>query len=87
MKILIDVLGWIGSVQVILSYGLNSYHKINAGSLLFQLLNLTGAVFLITNTVYYGAFPSAVINVVWVAIAIPAIFKIIRKDKLLEKGQ
>ena len=87
MKILIDVLGWIGSVEVILAYGLNSYHKINAGSLLFQLLNLTGAVFLITNTVYYGAFPSAVINVAWVAIAIPAIFKIIRKDKLLEKGQ
>ncbi|HOO10885.1 MAG TPA: hypothetical protein PKW06_13170, partial [Cyclobacteriaceae bacterium] len=53
----IDVLGWIGSVEVILAYGLNSYHKINAGSLLFQLLNLTGAVFLITNTVYYGAFP------------------------------
>lgn len=87
MKLLIDILGWIGSVEVILAYGLNSYQKIDSGSLLFQILNLTGAAFLIANTVYYGAFPSALINVIWVLIAIPAIFRIIKKNKsALEKG-
>ncbi len=58
MKLLIDILGWIGSIEVILAYGLNSYQKINSDSLTFQILNLTGAAFLIANTVYYGAFPS-----------------------------
>ena len=64
MKLFIDVIGWIGSIEVILAYGLNSYQKINSNSLLFQILNLTGAGFLIANTVYYGAFPSAFINVI-----------------------
>lgn len=82
MKILIDVIGWIGSVEVILAYGLNSYHKINSSSLLFQVLNLTGGAFLIVNTVYYGAFPSAFINVIWVMIAIPAIYQILKNKKL-----
>ena len=88
MKLLIDILGWVGSVEVILAYGLNSYQKIDSSSLLFQTLNLTGALFLIANTVYYGAFPSAVINVIWVLIAIPAIFRILKNNKAaIEKGQ
>ncbi|HEY5691179.1 MAG TPA: hypothetical protein VIS49_06965 [Cyclobacteriaceae bacterium] len=81
MKLFIDIIGWIGSVEVILAYGLNSYHKIDSSSLTFQILNFTGATFLIANTVYYGAFPSAFINVIWVIIAVPAIFQIIKKKK------
>jgi len=88
MKLLIDILGWVGSVEVILAYGLNSYQRINSDSLLFQILNLTGAAFLIANTVYYGAFPSALINVIWVLIAVPAIIRIIRNKKPpIEKEQ
>ena len=81
MKLLIDVIGWIGSIEVILAYGLNSYQKISSNSLAFQLLNLTGGAFLIANTIYYGAFPSAFINVIWVLIAIPAIYQILKKKK------
>jgi hypothetical protein len=73
MKLLIDIIGWIGSFEVIAAYGLNSYQKIKSDSLLFQLLNLTGGFFLIINTIYYSAYPSAFINVVWVIIAIVAI--------------
>jgi hypothetical protein len=75
MKLFIDVIGWIGSVEVIMAYALNSYQKIRSDSALFQVLNLTGAAFLIANTVYYGALPSALINVVWVIIAIIALVK------------
>lgn len=81
MKLLIDVIGWIGSIEVILAYGLNSYQKISSNSLAFQVLNLTGGAFLIANTIYYGAFPSAFINVIWVLIAIPAIYQILKKKK------
>jgi hypothetical protein len=79
MKMLIDILGWIGSVEVIAAYGLNSYQKLSSDSNVFQFLNLTGAIFLIANTVYYGAFPSAVINVVWVIIAAIALIRNWRK--------
>lgn len=75
----IDIIGWIGSVEVIAAYGLNSYQKIKSDSLLFQLLNLTGGIFLIINTLYYSAYPSTFINIVWVAIASVALFNIFRK--------
>jgi len=81
MKLLIDIIGWIGSVEVIAAYGLNSYQKLKSDSFLFQLLNLTGAAFLIINTIYYHAYPSAFINVVWVIIALFAIGKMMLKKK------
>lgn len=81
MKFLVDTIGWIGSVEVIAAYGLNSYQKIKSNSLLFQLLNLTGGSFLIINTIYYSAYPSAFINVVWVGIASMAIVQLLRKQK------
>jgi hypothetical protein len=36
----------------------------------FQLLNVGGSVLLAANTIFYGAYPSTVVNVVWAAIAI-----------------
>ena len=79
MKLLIDIVGWVGSVEVIAAYGLNSYQKIKSDSLLFQILNLTGGIFLIINTVYLKAYPSAFINVVWVCIAFAAIATLLRR--------
>jgi len=81
MKLLIDIIGWIGSVEVIAAYGLNSYQKIKSDSLVFQLLNLSGGIFLIINTIYYSAYPSAFINVVWVIIALVAIVQFFGKKK------
>jgi len=76
MKLFVDVIGWIGSVEVILAYALISSEKVDSKSALYQFLNLTGAVFLIVNTIYYGAYPSTAINIVWVVIAIVALWRI-----------
>jgi hypothetical protein len=65
-----DVLGWIGAVEVLTAYLLVSINKVDGKSTVFQLLNLTGAVFLIINTVAVKAYPSAFVNVVWTGIAI-----------------
>ena len=81
VQLLIDIIGWIGSVEVILAYGLNSYQKIRSDSLGYQLLNLTGGIFLIINTIYYGAYPSTAINVVWVVIASVALVGMARSFK------
>ncbi len=86
MQLLVDILGWIGSVEVIAAYGLNSFQKIKSDSVLFQILNLTGGIFLIVNTVYYGAYPSTFINIVWVFIAIPALYQIWRKNNTQTSG-
>lgn len=81
MKLLIDIIGWVGSCMVVLAYGLNSYQKIKSNSMLFYLLNLVGGIFLIVYSIYYTAYANTFINVVWVFIAIPAIIQLIRKKK------
>lgn len=77
MKKFIDIIGWIGAVEVIAAYGLNSNGQLTADNPVFQLLNLSGAIFLIANTWYNKAYPSMVINIIWTVIAIVALIKMI----------
>ena len=39
------------------------------------LVNLAGGALLIANSFYYGAFPSVAVNVVWIGIALFAIYR------------
>jgi hypothetical protein len=75
MGLLINIFGWIGSVLVIGVYGLNSYQKISSSSLAFQLMNLTGGILLIINSIYKEAYPFTFINSVWVVIAISSLIR------------
>jgi hypothetical protein len=79
LKIFIEIIGWIGAVEVIIAYALNSGGKLKSDSVMFQVLNLTGAIFLIANTWYNESFPSMVINIIWTAIAILALIRIKQK--------
>jgi hypothetical protein len=79
MDIFINILGWVGSVEVLAAYGLNSYQKIKSDSVLFYVLNLTGGLLLIVYSVYKEAFPNAFINIVWVIIAGVALLKVRKK--------
>jgi hypothetical protein len=82
MKLLIDCIGWAGSIMVIAAYGLNSYQKIRSDSPTFLVLNLIGGVCLIVYSVYYTAYANTFINVVWVIIAVPALIKLSLKKGL-----
>jgi hypothetical protein len=79
MKWIIDVIGWLGSVLVLAAYGLTSFQKLKPESLAYTLLNFSGGIFLIIYSFYYTAFASTFINVVWVLVAIPAMFKFFYK--------
>ncbi len=71
----IDIIGWVGAAAVIIAYALVSSKRLEGSSTVFQALNLMGGAFLIANTIYYGAFPSAFINIVWVGIAVFSLSK------------
>lgn len=79
LKIFIEVIGWIGAAEVIMAYGLNSNGKLKSDSVIFQVLNLTGAFFLIINTWYNESYPSMVINIIWIGIAVAALIRIKKK--------
>jgi hypothetical protein len=72
---LTDIIGWIGSIEILAAFGLNSFQKINSNSWTFQLLNLTGGIFLIINSIAHEAYPFTFINSVWVVISIIALIK------------
>ncbi|MCE7863653.1 MAG: hypothetical protein DYG99_08935 [Bacteroidetes bacterium CHB5] len=76
MEAWITALGWVGSVAVIAAYALNSLQKIKSNSTGFQLLNLTGAVLLIINSIFKEAYPFTFINSVWAVIALVSLFRI-----------
>ncbi|RLC64713.1 MAG: hypothetical protein DRI48_07450 [Chloroflexi bacterium] len=70
---LVDVAGWTGAAALLLAYALVSTRKLEGDSALYQLLNLAGSALLIVNSFYYGAYPSAGVNVVWIGIAVYAL--------------
>jgi len=73
--ILIDIIGWIGSVMVVMAYALNMYKKMASDSVAYYGLNIVGSACLIVNTIYHHAIPSAVVNVIWVFIALVALIR------------
>ena len=77
----VDGLGWVGSLCILIAYGLNSYQKIRSDSMIFYALNLAGGILLIIYSNHKEAYANTFINVVWVIIAIPAMFRIIFKSK------
>ncbi len=80
MELLVHFFGWTGSFMVIAAYGLNSYQRISSDSMTFLLLNLVGGSLLILYSAYLAAFANTFINVVWVIIALPALWKKMMKD-------
>lgn len=75
MEVIINLMGWAGSIMVLVAYGLNSYQRLKSDALTFYLLNLVGGIFLVIYTVYKEAFANTFINVVWVVIAVIALGK------------
>ena len=75
-EIFVETIGWIASILIVGAFALNSFGKIPATSKWYQLANLVGGIFFIVNTVYHKAYPSAVVNVVWVIIAVSALVKL-----------
>lgn len=71
--LLIDAGGWAGAVALLLAYGLVSAGRLDGQSVRFQLLNLLGAVGLLANGVWHGAWPSAALNAVWLVIGLAAV--------------
>ena len=79
LDLLVEIVGWIGSIAILLAYGLNSYQKIKSNSLPFLFLNLSGGLFLIAYSLYKDAYANIFINLVWVVIAILALGKLAQK--------
>lgn len=80
--LLVDVAGWLGAAALLLAYGLVSAGRLSGRSSGFQLLNLGGAAGLLANGAHHGAWPSAALNAVWVAIGVVALVRLRRDHRM-----
>lgn len=75
--LLLDAAGYAGAAALLLAYGLVSTGRLDGRSTRFQLLNLVGAVGLLVNGIWHGAWPSVALNAVWVAIGATGVVQVI----------
>ena len=73
MKTTIEVIGWIGAALILGAYLLLSSGRLRAEALQYHLMNIVGAAGFVINSGWNGAFPSAVMNVVWIGIGVYAL--------------
>jgi len=68
--------GWYGTAAILAAYILVSFNVISGNSLVFQLLNLTGALGIIAIATYKNVKQTIVLNIFWGVIAVAAIIRI-----------
>lgn len=73
--IFIDLIGWAGAALVLIAYGLLSIEWMTGNSISYQTLNVAGALLLVVNSYYLGAYPSVGVNAAWVGIAAITLFR------------
>ncbi len=77
MKILEEIIGWYGTVAIVLAYALVSFEFIAPSSLLYQILNATGAIGIVYISFKKKAYQPGVLNIIWTVIALIAIIQLL----------
>jgi hypothetical protein len=65
--------GWAGAAALLVAYAMASANRLPPGGAAFQTLNLLGAAGLAANSGYHAAWPSAALNLVWMAVGLAAL--------------
>jgi len=74
-----DAIGWLGAATLLVAYAMISSRKLEADSMAYQLLNIVGSILLAANTIFYRAYPSSFVNLIWTGIAV---FFVARRGRL-----
>ncbi len=69
-ELIIQIVGYLGGILVLYAYYMVSSNRTKGDSLHYQFYNILGALCLIINTAYHGAYPSMGVNIVWIVVAI-----------------
>ena len=74
-----EAVGWIGAVLILTAYGMLTAGKLTGKSPAYQWMNVIGAMGFIANSGWNGAWPSAILNVIWVGIGVVALWRMMGK--------
>jgi hypothetical protein len=79
VKYLIEIIGWIAAAMMLSAYLLLTSGRLSSSSRRYQWLNAVSGAGFILNSGYNGAYPSASINVLWVAIGLYGLARGVRR--------
>ena len=65
-----DAIGWAGAAALLVAYAMVSSKKLAGDSNAYQYLSIIGSLLLAINTVFYRAYPSSFVNMIWIGIAV-----------------
>lgn len=72
-----EIVGWYGTVAIIGAYALSSFNIISPQTIIYQLLNVTGAMGIVVVSFNKKVYQPAVLNIIWTIIGAVALLKII----------
>ena len=81
IQLAVEIAGWSGAALILLAYLLLSAEWLSGQSLVYQGMNVVGALGFVINGWWHGAMPSAALNVLWLLIGGVASWRIIRKRR------
>lgn len=71
----VDIVGWYGVIAILLAYGLLSFGVMWPSSLVYQLLNFTGAFGILYEAWVKKDYEPVVLNIIWAVIALIGILR------------
>lgn len=77
MKMFIELFGWYGTIAIVLAYALISFSFLEPTSIIYQLLNGTGALGIVAISFEKKVWQPGILNAVWAVIAFIAILRIL----------
>jgi hypothetical protein len=75
LKIAVEIIGWVAAAMMLSAYVFLTTGRLSSRSKLYQWLNVLSGAGFIVNSGWSGAYPSAFINVMWMAIGLYGVFR------------
>lgn len=79
LEILLNVLAVVGSILMLFGFYRVTTGKWNNKSFWYEVDNLIGAIFIIAYQLYYHAFVSVVVNLIWAGVAVAGLTVFFRR--------
>jgi len=75
VKITIEIIGWTAAAMMLSAYMLLTSGRLSSSSGVYQWLNVLSGAGFIVNSGWNGAYPSAFLNLIWMAIGLYGLFR------------
>lgn len=72
--VIIEVIGWSGTVIFLVAYGANMTGFIATTNALYPLANIIGGICLVTNATYNRAYPVVALEVAWTILSVYGLY-------------